>query len=91
MLGAIVSFAHDQLQRKKKVSVITEVVCREWGKHMTRACLTFSCSICSGFSSLSTVRGGGEGLMMMDICREDMDGRVNSRKPQSQDQHPVVA
>ena len=44
----------------------------------TRACLTFSCSTCSGFSSFCTEWGGTEELMMIEICTGDTEGRVNS-------------
>lgn len=56
-----------------------EVGGAEW-KHGTGACLTFSCSTCSGFSSFCTEWGGAEELMMIDIWRPDGEGRVNSRK-----------
>lgn len=36
--------------------------------------LTLSCSTCSGFSSFCTVWGGGEELMMIDICGQGRPG-----------------
>lgn len=45
----------------------------------TYAGLTLSCSICSGFSSSCTVRGGAEALMMMDIWREHRQARIYSK------------
>lgn len=85
LLGAVVSFAHDQLQRKTKRSAAVQqslglCVCVGGGGDNWKDTpiqptgLTLSCSTCSGFSSFCTVWGGGEELMMIDICGQGRPG-----------------